>query len=225
MKVILRMKGSRMPNLWYCPPIQMFGPFSYLMMKLKKVRRISWELVKRWMQILRLLQYNISLPYRRQTSLNHLLLHTLKHQTLTPLDYLKKHEETVVHYANLKASTDEYYDENIAHRDQTNKLVEASMSSLEKEFIGSSTPQPSVTQEQPITIINPKIFFPQREGKGIATDEQAKDQRKLVKASFIVCPDPDAPVLFLYMINGKMFHLTAEQIEAHLDKEEQNQES
>ncbi|GJU38132.1 hypothetical protein Tco_1186486 [Tanacetum coccineum] len=33
---------------------------------------------------------------------------------------------------DLKASIDDYYDENIAHRDQTNKLVEASMSSLYK---------------------------------------------------------------------------------------------
>ncbi|GKB85931.1 hypothetical protein Tco_0958203 [Tanacetum coccineum] len=31
-----------------------------------------------------------------------------------------------------KASVDQYYDENIAHRDQTGKLVEASMSSLDK---------------------------------------------------------------------------------------------
>ncbi|GKB21947.1 hypothetical protein Tco_0855870, partial [Tanacetum coccineum] len=45
---------------------------------------------------------------------------------------LEKHEEAAVNYANLKASIDEYYDENIAHRDQTDKLVEASMSSLDK---------------------------------------------------------------------------------------------
>ncbi|GJV41132.1 hypothetical protein Tco_1419572 [Tanacetum coccineum] len=43
---------------------------------------------------------------------------------------LEKHEEATVNYANLKAYIDEYYDENIAHRDD--KLVEASMSSLDK---------------------------------------------------------------------------------------------
>ncbi|GJY35385.1 hypothetical protein Tco_0420763 [Tanacetum coccineum] len=43
-----------------------------------------------------------------------------------------KHEEAAVHYANLKASINDYYNENIAHRDQTDKLVEASMSSLDK---------------------------------------------------------------------------------------------
>ncbi|GJZ87931.1 hypothetical protein Tco_0659713 [Tanacetum coccineum] len=233
-------------------------------------------------------------------------------------DHWEKHKEAAVHCANLKASIDEYYDENIAHRDHTDKLVEASMNYLDKssttisdlykglniitkllkeinnavkddlainkkiseatktftkistniteahalkqeelaawaksstnmawnlgsrllvfkgqsssapsgsvtlklaltyiranvegeyetniatedppshsevetdankqekleepkhstdaniEFIGSSTPQPSVTQAQPITIINPEPIFPQREGKGIATDE------------------------------------------------------
>ncbi|GJX62773.1 hypothetical protein Tco_0295673 [Tanacetum coccineum] len=39
-----------------------------------------------------------------------------------------------VNYANLKASVDEYYDENIAHRDQTDKLIEAFMSSLDKSI-------------------------------------------------------------------------------------------
>ncbi|GKB79063.1 hypothetical protein Tco_0945958, partial [Tanacetum coccineum] len=35
-------------------------------------------------------------------------------------------------YAGLKASIDQYYDENIAHRDQTDKLVESSTSSLDR---------------------------------------------------------------------------------------------
>ncbi|GKA03191.1 hypothetical protein Tco_0675972 [Tanacetum coccineum] len=43
-----------------------------------------------------------------------------------------QHEEAAVSYADLKASIDQYYDENIAHRDQTDKLVEASMSSLDR---------------------------------------------------------------------------------------------
>ncbi|GKE33423.1 hypothetical protein Tco_1452745, partial [Tanacetum coccineum] len=56
-------------------------------------------------------------------------------------DILRKYDNTfppterqlvAVNYANLKASIDEYYDENIAQRDQTDKLVEASMSSLDK---------------------------------------------------------------------------------------------
>ncbi|GJZ76742.1 hypothetical protein Tco_0641414, partial [Tanacetum coccineum] len=47
-------------------------------------------------------------------------------------DNWEKHEEVAVNYADLKASIDDYYDENIANRDQTDKLVEASMSSLDK---------------------------------------------------------------------------------------------
>ncbi|GKA52104.1 hypothetical protein Tco_0745300 [Tanacetum coccineum] len=47
-------------------------------------------------------------------------------------DNWEKHEEVTVNYADLRASVDDYYDENIAHRDQTDKLVEASMSSLDK---------------------------------------------------------------------------------------------
>ncbi|GJS29275.1 hypothetical protein Tco_0489895 [Tanacetum coccineum] len=44
----------------------------------------------------------------------------------------EQHEEAAVSYADLKASINQYYDENIAHIDQTNKLVEASMSSLDR---------------------------------------------------------------------------------------------
>nr|GEU74021.1 hypothetical protein [Tanacetum cinerariifolium] len=85
---------------------------------------------------------------------------------------------------------------------------------------GSSTPQLSVTQAQPITIINPEPIVSQREGKGIATDEQAEDQKKLVKASSIVCPDLDALILVPYIINEKLPYLIAEKIKAHMDKEE-----
>ncbi|GKA35687.1 hypothetical protein Tco_0722178 [Tanacetum coccineum] len=44
----------------------------------------------------------------------------------------EKYEEAAVNYADLKAFVNDYYDENIAHRDQNDKLVEASMSSLDK---------------------------------------------------------------------------------------------
>nr|GEW12820.1 hypothetical protein [Tanacetum cinerariifolium] len=57
----------------------------------------------------------------------------------------------------------------------------------------SSTHPSSITQAQPITIIHPEHSIPQREGKDIATDDKAEDQRKLVKASSIVRPNPDEP--------------------------------
>nr|GEW93675.1 hypothetical protein [Tanacetum cinerariifolium] len=62
--------------------------------------------------------------------------------------------------------------------------------------------------------------IPQREGKGIATDEQLESPPKLVKASSVVRPNPDVLILVPYMINGKMFYLTEEQILAHMDKED-----
>ncbi|GKB01251.1 hypothetical protein Tco_0829295, partial [Tanacetum coccineum] len=86
------------------------------------------------------------------------------------------------------------------------------------KLIGSSKPQLSITQAQPITIINPEPIIPQREGKGIATDDQVEDQRKPVKALSIICPGPDA--LIPYTINGEVYYLTTEQLQAHMDKEE-----
>nr|GFA75807.1 hypothetical protein [Tanacetum cinerariifolium] len=41
-------------------------------------------------------------------------------------------KEEIVLYADLKALVDQYYEENIAHEDQSEKLVEASMSSLDR---------------------------------------------------------------------------------------------
>ncbi|GJY09547.1 retrovirus-related pol polyprotein from transposon TNT 1-94 [Tanacetum coccineum] len=223
-------------------------------------------------------------------------------------DDWEKHEEASVHYANLKASIDDYYDENIAHRYQTNKMVEATISSIGKSntatsdlykglqiayalkqdeelaaWVKSSTNMawnlgfrlsgleraqnhiqssmyslkedtlsiksmmtkmyqgenetntatkdpPFHTEGETDAIKQEKSEEPKHstdaniefiEGKGIATEEQAEDQRKLVKASSIVRPDPDALVLVPYTINGKLFNLTVEQIQAHLDKEEQ----
>nr|GFA50689.1 hypothetical protein [Tanacetum cinerariifolium] len=268
-------------------------------------------------------------------------------------DQWEKHEDAVVHYVNLKASIDDYYNENIAHIDQIDKLMEASMSSLKKrnttindlykglevitqllkditnsvkddpatnkkikkasetlakistqttkilssvrsfdfstlqisgleraqthiessmsylkedtssiksmmtemynafrgqsssapssteetdaniqekpeepkqsidaniKFIGSSTHPPSITQAQPITIIHPEPYVPQIEGKGTATDDRAKDQRKLVKASSIVRPNLDELVRVKFMINGKIVYLTEQEIQEYWDK-------
>ncbi|GJV55941.1 hypothetical protein Tco_1456946 [Tanacetum coccineum] len=183
----------------------------------------------------------------------------------------EQHTKATVSYADLKASIDDYYEDNIAHRDQTDKLVEATMSSLDKssttinylynglnviiellkdinnavkdeptankkinerslqislsvtltlaltripanvegendtntttEDPPSHTEgeidankqekphQPSITQATPITTINPEPFVLEREGKGIAIDEQ-------------------------------LCYLTNEQLEAHIKKEE-----
>nr|GEX62495.1 hypothetical protein [Tanacetum cinerariifolium] len=44
----------------------------------------------------------------------------------------EEHKEAAVSYASLKASIEEYYEENIAHQGQTDQLVASSMSSLDK---------------------------------------------------------------------------------------------
>nr|GEU56307.1 hypothetical protein [Tanacetum cinerariifolium] len=92
-------------------------------------KKTFWELVKKWMTILSLMKPNISRLLLRKTNSLHPLLHTLKHSTLI---LQEKNKEEVVHYVNLKASIDDYYNENIAHKDQIDNLVEASMSSLKK---------------------------------------------------------------------------------------------
>nr|GFB08861.1 hypothetical protein [Tanacetum cinerariifolium] len=55
------------------------------------------------------------------------------------------------------------------------------------------------------------------------TDEQVEDQRKLVKASFIIHPDLDA--LIPYTIIGEAYYLTDEQLRAHMDKEEKSKKA
>ncbi|GJX12639.1 hypothetical protein Tco_0204397 [Tanacetum coccineum] len=57
-------------------------------------------------------------------------------------------------------------------------------------------------------------------GKGVARDTD-DSLRKLVKASREVHLDPDAPILNDYEINGVMYQLTNEEIQAHLKKQEQ----
>ncbi|GJZ52768.1 hypothetical protein Tco_0607653 [Tanacetum coccineum] len=44
----------------------------------------------------------------------------------------EQHEEAAISYADLKASIEEYYDENVAHKDQTDKLVETTMSTIDR---------------------------------------------------------------------------------------------
>nr|GEV05218.1 nodulin MtN21 /EamA-like transporter family protein [Tanacetum cinerariifolium] len=110
------------------------------------------------------------------------------------------HEEAEVSYADIKASIDQYYDENIAHRDQTDKLIEASMISLEK----SSTTISDIYQgldviTQLLRDINNASTMKdlqahalkQEEVSGIATESDEDPLKKLVPASTIVRLDPD----------------------------------
>nr|GEV48779.1 hypothetical protein [Tanacetum cinerariifolium] len=82
----------------------------------------------------------------------------------------------------------------------------------------SSTEVPS---EEPVSQEHYPPVAPKTDrGKGIATDETKEPTKKLVLASRKVRHDPDAPTLVPYEINRRMYQLTKEQIQAHLDKEE-----
>ncbi|GJX11823.1 hypothetical protein Tco_0201682 [Tanacetum coccineum] len=90
-----------------------------------------------------------------------------------------------------------------------------------KRSIPISTIQP--TQAQPITTIithteSSQAVLKRDKGKGIATESDEDLSKRLVPASTIVRPDPDA--LIPYIINGEVYHLTAKQLQEKIDKKE-----
>ncbi|GJV13326.1 hypothetical protein Tco_1354867 [Tanacetum coccineum] len=95
-----------------------------------------------------------------------------------------------------------------------------------KRAIPISTIQPTevpLTLAQPITTIitHPESSqaFPRNDkGKRIANESDENLSKRLVPASTIVHPDPDA--LIPYIINGEVYHLTAKQLQEQMDKEE-----
>ncbi|GJZ83697.1 hypothetical protein Tco_0648870 [Tanacetum coccineum] len=56
-------------------------------------------------------------------------------------------------------------------------------------------------------------------GKGIATDETEEPTKKLVPAAREVRQDPDEQIRVPYQIHKKIYQLTNDEIQAHLDKE------
>ncbi|GJR52195.1 hypothetical protein Tco_1402716 [Tanacetum coccineum] len=55
-----------------------------------------------------------------------------KYDNILPLTQRQLHKEAAVSYAGLKASIEGYYEENVDHREQTDKLVQATMDRLDK---------------------------------------------------------------------------------------------
>nr|GEV50122.1 retrovirus-related Pol polyprotein from transposon TNT 1-94 [Tanacetum cinerariifolium] len=121
-------------------------------------------------------KYDETLPLTERQLVNYLRkVSRMLFERITE-DQWEKHEEAAVYYANLKAFID---DSNVEGKNATHTTIEE---------------PPSYTKgAQPIKIIHPEPSVLQKEGKGIGTDDQAEDQRKLVKASSIVHPDPDKP--------------------------------
>nr|GEU39268.1 retrovirus-related Pol polyprotein from transposon TNT 1-94 [Tanacetum cinerariifolium] len=176
-------------------------------------------------------------------------------------DQWEKHEEADVHYANLKASIDDYYNENITHEDKNDQLVKDSMSSFEKaalQSLISIKAWMSLLNFSKISAIQSKMIlitltFSIIDTPANVTGENAthtstkeslsrtkratdsniqdkpeepkqstneNDQRKLVKASSIVRLHLDEPVRVEFVINGKTYYLTEQEIQEYWDKEE-----
>nr|GEW55284.1 hypothetical protein [Tanacetum cinerariifolium] len=204
-------------------------------MRLRKVRKTFWELVKEMDNNPQSTKtQHLSFPLQQDKPTSSTSPHTEASDTDSSSDkILKKYDDTLLltkqklvkYLKKVSSSIDDYYKENMAHKDQTDKLMKASMRSLEKssatindlykglevitqllkditksvkddpainkkikeasktlakistqtkpkqstdrniEFIGSSTHPHSITQAQPITIIHPEPFVPQKEGK------------------------------------------------------------
>ncbi|GKE39860.1 hypothetical protein Tco_1463265, partial [Tanacetum coccineum] len=62
-------------------------------------------------------------------------------------------------------------------------------------------------------------------GKGIATKETDESTKKLVPVSREVRQDPNEPIRVPYEIHGKVYQLTNDEIQAHMDKEEKIKKS
>ncbi|GJX90389.1 hypothetical protein Tco_0343715 [Tanacetum coccineum] len=130
--------------------------------------------------------------------------------------------------------------------ENTQALMQAKISSLKKDtyniksmmtkifyaFKGQPSSAPSssvptttlaITEEPPSYTEEEKADMDTKEapdrGKGKVIDD-VESSPKLVKASSKVHPDPDTPIRVPYMIHGKMYQLTKDEIQAHLDKEE-----
>nr|GEV15439.1 hypothetical protein [Tanacetum cinerariifolium] len=149
-----------------------------------------------------------------------------------------------------RASIEEEYEENIAHREQTDQLVASSMSSLDKSSSSTndlykvSNARSSCSCSQIRGSVNcldkaaghlrDKIYDDRDlsrfqssqatsridKGKGIATESVEDPLKKLVPALTIIHPDPDEPVRVEIMINGKIVYLTEQEIQEYWDKEE-----
>ncbi|GJV45662.1 hypothetical protein Tco_1430198 [Tanacetum coccineum] len=93
---------------------------------------------------------------------------------------------------------------------------------VEKEHVQ----EPQDTEPIPITIVMLTVTFTKTKIIGSSSRPQLTDP--IVEVQFPqleVCQDPDAPVLIPFEINGKLYHLTNEEIQAHMELEEQKEKA
>ncbi|GJS21948.1 hypothetical protein Tco_0450580 [Tanacetum coccineum] len=106
--------------------------------------------------------------------------------------------------------------------------IKSMMAEMYAAFQGhsSSAPSGSVTLTLALTNIQANVEGSQAtlkidKVKGISTESGDDPLKKLVKASSIVHPDPDKPVIVEFIINGRKVYLTEQEIQDYWDKEEQ----
>ncbi|GJU98140.1 retrovirus-related pol polyprotein from transposon TNT 1-94 [Tanacetum coccineum] len=106
--------------------------------------------------------------------------------------------------------------------------IKSMMTEMYAAFQGhsSSAPSGSVTLTLALTNIQANVEGSQAtlkidKVKGISTESGDDPLKKLVKASSIVHPDPDKPVIVEFIINGRKVYLTEQEIQDYWDKEEQ----
>nr|GEU49438.1 AT-hook motif nuclear-localized protein 1-like [Tanacetum cinerariifolium] len=95
---------------------------------------------------------------------------------------------------------------------ETKIIRSSSRIQLTDPIVEVQVPQP----ESPYTTPKPN------RGKGIARDTN-ESQPKLIKALMKVCSDPDTSVLIPFEINGKLYHITNQEIQARMELEERKQ--
>ncbi|GJU21821.1 retrovirus-related pol polyprotein from transposon TNT 1-94, partial [Tanacetum coccineum] len=98
--------------------------------------------------------------------------------------------------------------------DETKIIGSSSRPQLTDPIVKVQIPKPETS------LLTPK---PNRR-KGMARDTNELP-RKLVKSSTKVHPDPDAPSHIPFEINGKLYHLTNEEIQAHYELEERQKKA
>ncbi|GJW45208.1 hypothetical protein Tco_0074007 [Tanacetum coccineum] len=95
---------------------------------------------------------------------------------------------------------------------------------VEKEYEKETTEEVPTRSTRAVLIsIQPKsppVAPKADKWKGIATDRTEEPTKKLVPASKEVRQDPYEPTRVPYEIHGKIYQLTNDEIQAHLDKEE-----
>ncbi|GKD42613.1 hypothetical protein Tco_1267258, partial [Tanacetum coccineum] len=70
----------------------------------------------------------------------------------------------------------------------------------------------------PEQLESPPVASKADKGNSVATKETEEPTMKLVPASREVCQDPDEPIRVPYEIHGKIYQLTNDEIQAHMDK-------